>query len=241
MTDLYNNKYLKYKNKYNKLKNKINQYGGEPVDDYINELKTLYPSCQHDNGQIKDALKYQKINQSITYGEMEYQGIELFNKLFNNTNIKYFIDFGSGRGKLSLYMASIPNIKKSYGIELVTERHEYAIQLKDTLAKKLEYSEFISKVELINDNMFTVLDTIVIDEPALIWISNLCFDLKVTTDLFNKLSEKMKSGSIIGCSKKPSTLPERIVELISEGKTDNSLSVEMSWNKTSTIYIYKVI
>ena len=238
MTEVYKSKYLKYKNKYYELKNKIdNLTGGDIKDDYINELKTLYPSCQHDNGLIKDADKYAKMNQRTTYGEMEYEGIESFSKLFNNDEIKYFIDFGSGNGKLPLYIATLPNIIKSYGIELVTERHNKAVELHATLSK---YSQFTNKVELINDNMFTVLENKVFEHPALIWISNLCFDINITTELFSKLSEKMKSGSIIGCSKKPLLLPTRIVELILDGKTYNTLPIEMSWNKSSTIYIYKI-
>lgn len=234
MTNHYQ-KYLKYKDKYLKLKH---QLGGN--DEYIANLKKLYPSCIHDNNTPKDVEYYNKNGYATTYGEMDYPAIEKFNKLFNSDGkINYFIDFGSGRGKLPLFMGDKVN-KKSIGIELVTERHEYAVNLKNTLAEN--YPEITNKVELINGDMFKYLEGITketFETPVLIWISNLCFGEKITARLFDELIAKMPSESIIGSSKVPSTIPNGLEKVNIEGR-ENTVEVEMSWSKTSNIYIYKI-
>ena len=234
MTDYYQ-KYLKYKDKYLKLKL---QLGGE--GDYISELKKLYPECVHDHGGIKDAEKYQKEGYATTYGEMDYPAIEKFNSLFNSDGTKnYFIDFGSGRGKLPLFMGAKVN-KQSVGIELVAERHEGAVKLKGELRKN--YPNITNKVKLIEGDMFKYLETVnktTFESPVLIWISNLCFGEEITSRLFNELIEKMPSGSIIGSSKIPNAIPTGLEPVIVEGK-NNQVSVPMSWSKGSSIYIYRI-
>lgn len=229
----YYHKYLKYKDKYLKLKQ---QLGGN--DEFITELKKLYPECVHDVKTLKDAEDYSKNGYATTYGEMDYPAIEKYNDLFNkDENIDYFIDFGSGRGKLPLFMADKVNVK-SIGIELVTERHDDAIKLKNTLAEK--YPEITNKVVLINGDMFKYLEDVnkeTFKTPVLIWISNLCFGEEITSRLFNKLIEKMPSGSIIGSSKVPNKIPNGLEPVNFE--KDNKVEVQMSWSK-SNIYIYKI-
>jgi hypothetical protein len=231
-------KYLKYKDKYLRLKQQI---GGN--NNYELKLKELYPECVHDNAKngIKNAEKYLKDGYSTTYGEMDYLAIEELNKKLNpEGKIKYFIDLGSGRGKLPLIMANKVD-KKSIGIELVTERHESGLKLLNTLS--IDYPQITNKVELICGDMFTYLDSInkmTFESPVLIWISNLCFGEEITSRLFKKLIEKMPSNSIIGSSKVPDNVPPGIKPFILEGNT-NTLLVPMSWSNNSTIYIYMII
>jgi hypothetical protein len=234
------NKYLKYKDKYLKLKFQLDniQLGGN--DAYIIKLKKLYPECLHDNANIKDVVKYQESGYPITYGEMDYPAIEKFNELFNSTGtIKYFIDFGSGRGKLPLFMAD--KVTKSIGIELVTERYEDSLKLKEDLSK--EFKTITDKVELIAGDMFEYLKNInksTFDSPVLIWISNLCFGEELTKKLFNELVDKMPSDTIIGSSKIPDSMPSGIIPIVKDGITDNKIIVPMSWSKSSSIYVYKI-
>jgi tRNA1(Val) A37 N6-methylase TrmN6 len=67
---------------------------------------------------------------------------------FNN-----FIDIGSGRGKLPLYVAGLPNISKSVGIELVTDRYNDALEIKNKLN---DYKNITNKVIFINDDFLNV-------------------------------------------------------------------------------------
>ena len=78
---------------------------------------------------------------------MNYEGIELlYNYLITNyfTILPHcFLDVGSGRGKLCLYMAEKQNIDRSIGIELVEIRIQDALRLKEDL----RYPTYTNKVE----------------------------------------------------------------------------------------------
>ena len=217
----YFDKYLKYKNKY--LEQKYIQNGG--AESYLAKLKELYPKPKHDNTLISNYKGHK-----ITYGELTYEGIELLSKNFIECN--FFLDIGSGRGKLSLYMACKDNIEKSIGIELVKERHDDAIQLKEKLNN---YSNFISKVEFINDDIFNTELNKIFNKPVLVYISNLVFDTELNNRLFNKLSKELNNKSIIVCSKK------HTIENIDNLEYYNKMLIDQSWNKKSNVYIYKLI
>jgi hypothetical protein len=249
----YYNKYIKYKGKYLTLKQQI---AGETKSDkllnekYINTLKEYYPQIIHDKNDIKDVELYKETGSVITYGEMEYSSIEMFNNQFNNDGqFKYFIDFGSGRGKIPLYMGTKVS-ERSYGIEIVKERHDEAVELLQrlsvdfpTITKKLKLirSDMIDFLNILPSNNLEIQENALFTSPTIIWISNLCFTEEMNTRLFQKIGEKMPYGSIIGCSKYPSNvMPENIKPLnVSNGT--NTLSVPMTWSKMSTIYIFKVM
>ena len=159
----------------------------------------LYPSCKHDEDTQKQQNREKYAEHKITYGEMEYEGIDRLLAYVSKIrpNIDTFIDIGSGRGKLCMYMASKPQIKRTLGIELVESRHEDAMHLKRELK-----SDFADKAEFINSDIFDV-DFAAYDfekNQVLIWFSNLCFDSKITNDIFEKLKQELPVGTIIGCS-----------------------------------------
>jgi hypothetical protein len=196
------------------------------TDDYFKLLKELYPSCKHDG-----VLLYNKYdNNTITYGELEYDGIQSLIKHLNQ-NFDNFIDIGSGRGKLPLYVAGLPNISKSLGIEIVTERHNDAIELKNKLNK---FKKQTDKVILINKDFFEVDLLDYSSKPTLVWISNLCFPEELTNNIINKLLTVLISGSIISCSRMYTLNSDKI-------KLIDKLTVNMSWSQNSDIYIYKII
>ena len=121
---------------------------------------------------------------------MTYDGINtLYDKIKDNLSNFYFIDIGSGRGKLCLYMADNVLCLKSVGIELVTERHNDAQSLKDKLG---EFTEIISKVEFINKSIEDVdLRDILDNNTAFIWISNLCLSPELTNKMFLKIKQEI--------------------------------------------------
>ncbi len=233
---VYKNKYLKYKSKYLQLKKQ--QSGGNPsfiaeinldeqIESYRKKLSELYPSVVFDANKNK-----QNYNPAYntTYGEMTYQGIDLINKKCNpNNDINVFVDIGSGRGKLVLWYAAEPNITKSIGIELVEERHEDAVKLKE----KIGFKEFTDKVELIGKNFLDIdfKNLINPDSKVLIWLSNLCFNQDITDQVFNKIVENFSPGTIICCSKQTSNPNIKFIE---------EIRVPMSWTEGSNVYIYKI-
>ena len=252
----YKKNYLKYKNKYLNLKQII---GGtrdsedipEPVDTsestlteeelkkfsdediaflpdnhFLKKLKKVYSTVRFDTIDQKD--KYP--NNIITYGEMNYEGMNMIIDHLHTAHeisFKNFIDFGSGRGKLPLQVASVPNVKKSIGIEIVKERHDDAEEIKNKLKK---FNSIVNKVEFINGDFKNVVLKD-INEVTLVWISNKCFSQELTDQIFSKLITLPK-GSVITCSNEVSNIDTNKIR-----KIDN-LKVPMSWYPNSDVYFY---
>jgi len=235
----YHNKYLKYKEKYLNLKKMLGGDFSDDVikdlsdkelvylpDDYFKQLKELYPTCKYDSVELKESYK----DHNITYGELEYDGIQNIinhlDKKFNN-----FIDLGSGRGMLPLYLAGHPEILKSLGVELVKERHDDALQLKKKLSN---FSDQTKKVEFINDDFFNVDLSKYTNGLTLVWINNLMFNNELNNNLFNKLLNILPSGSIIACSKQCLLKSNDITNM-------DNLSVKMNWNKNNVdVFLYVI-
>ena len=183
---------------------------------------------------MKNIENYSLYNgNNITYGEMDYEGIQqLYSYLTKNYNsrINSFIDIGSGRGKLCMYMAAQPKIIYVLGIELVKQRHDDA----EILKSEIDH-EFANKVTLINKNFFDIDFNTDFEyfknTNIFIWFSNLCFDLSVVDDIFKKIQTNLPKGTFVCCSKKPS---ENFGEFL------NVIQVPMSWNKASNVYIYRL-
>jgi len=195
---------------------------------YLSKLLKLYPACRHDISKAKTEKKYN--GHKTTYGEMDYKGLKRLYSIVKSMNkkINTFIDVGSGRGKLCLYMAADDKIKKSIGIELVTDRHKDGLVLQKKLSK--EYAE---KVELINSDIFKVDIESKLPEDAqvFVWFSNLCFDQNITDDIFQKLEKELPSGSIICCSNRCEA-GHKSMQFV------KSVPIDMSWHKGSNVYIY---
>ena len=209
---------------------------------FVTKLKELYPACKHDGVGIQREV-YNEHN--ITYGEMDYKGMEKLYKHVKkiNPDINTFLDIGSGRGKLCLYLLGLPKIQKCIGVELVKERYEDALQLKTQLPE-----EYVDKVEFIHANILDVpLNKYFNDQTKLfVWFSNLCFAQHVTDDIFKKLGTELPVGTIICCSKKTSNnlnlTPNPNLETSLTSFTYlGSVQIEMSWSGNSTVYIYKHI
>jgi hypothetical protein len=224
----YKEKYLKYKNKYLELKSYIKQLGGnnDSLIELRNKLEKLYPNIVFDRDNLSDG---NSLN-NTTYGEMNYEGIDIINKKLNISNsFNTFIDIGSGRGKLVLWYGMEPGITKSIGIELVESRHKDAIELKE----KLSDAKLSKTVEFINGDFMNIKFSSMLnpDSKVLIWMSNLCFPPSITDKIFGKIANEFSKDTIICCSKITS---EPKVSLIDE------INIPMSWTKNSTVYVYKL-
>ena len=165
---------------------------------------------------------------------MNYEGIELLYTYLtkNNFNIlpHCFLDVGSGRGKLCLYMAEKQNIDRSIGIELVEIRYKDSLKLQE----ELHYTTYTNKVEFYNSNIFDIsLRQLITTSPVMVWFSNLCFDPNTTDEIFQKLVNELPNQSII-CSSKP---PNIVIE---NCEYKDSITVPMSWFENSNVYIYQI-
>lgn len=231
----YKNKYLKYKLKYQELKNKINYLISEnsQINNFRIKLKQLYPKAVYDLNMTSSQNQYYGSN-VITYGELEYDGLEIINNILNpNKEVNYFFDIGSGRGKLVLYEASEPNIIKSYGIELVKQRHDDAVKLLNNIKENDNFDEFTNKVNFIFGDIFDI-DLGKMIEPnskVLVWISNLCFSKNINEKIFDKITNELPKGTLIACSQSSENLKlEKLPNII----------VPMSWTSNSDVNVYKI-
>jgi len=194
--------------------------------------RKYYPSCMHDEQTLREKNKEKYVEHKITYGEMEYEGIDkLYAYVSQIRPINTFIDVGSGRGKLCMFMASKPQIERSLGIELVESRHRDAMYLKQQLK-----SNFADKVEFINSNIFNVDLTAYNFSPqsVFVWFSNLCFDQSTTNKIFEKMKQELPVGTIVTCSNK-------ITEEVDGFQYLDTQIIPMSWHKDSNVYVYTII
>jgi hypothetical protein len=213
----------------------------------VNRLKLAYPSCKFDKNINNNIYN----NHKITYGEMDYEGIEELYEYIKkryNDELDTFIDVGSGRGKLCMFMAAQKNIDKSIGIELVKERHDDAVLLQkelieyqDTgktsqmthskLCKGGEKIDYAKKVILLNENILDIdfKNYLSQDSNVFVWFSNLCFEQSTTNEIFEKINNELPDNSIVCCSKMPNP---------TVGTFLNKIKIPMSWSKNSDVYIY---
>ena len=157
---------------------------------------------------------------------MNYEGMDKLKHYLKKNKKTYnnFIDIGSGRGKLCFYMINEPRIKTVMGVEIVKERHDDAIKIQENLKSKLA-----NRVILLNDDVFNINLSKYFDGPVFVWWSNLCFEQKITDELFQKLKNELPSQSIICCSKPVAT------EIMNYS---DKINVPMSWCNESAVYIY---
>ena len=217
MTDYYD-KYLKYKQKYQNL---LHQVAGEK---YIISLKDLYPVPVHDSSFSKTYDGHK-----TTYGELTYESIEEISKKFVNT--EQFLDVGSGRGKLCLYMAYKQHISKSIGVELVEERYNDAIQLHQQLST--DFNAITDKIHFFNSNIFELKLDDKLDKKTLVYFSNLCFERATSNRIILKLIDELVTGSIIICSQEFDQENDNLVRL-------ENILVRQSWSDNSIVYCYEI-
>jgi hypothetical protein len=198
---------------------------------FIRQLtRKYYPSCMHDDQTTREKNhdKY-GAEHKITYGEMEYEGIDkLYAYVSSIRPIDTFIDIGSGRGKLCMYMASKPQIQRALGVELVESRHADAMFLKRQLK-----SDFADKVEFINSNIFNVDLSCYANSHIFIWFSNLCFEQSSTNKIFDKLKQELPVGTIVTCS-------NQINEEVRGFTLLDTRQIPMSWHRDSNVYVYTI-
>jgi len=112
------------------------------------------------------------------YGEITDIGtdvlIKSFPKYFNNPD-GVFYDLGSGKGKLSMYIASNTPLKKVCGIELHTERcNESKVKSKNLKLNQLSFIE----------SNFGDCD---VSDATIVYTDNICMPKPILTELYQHL------------------------------------------------------
>ena len=245
-------KYIKYKTKYLILKqttrqNDIQTAGQEPmILNYFDTLKKkLYPKCVKNPNESND--------KTHVYGEMEYEGIEVLwcHVLQINPSIKYFLDIGSGRGKIPCWFAGLEQIVKSIGIEIVEPRFMDGKKLKSQLEEN--FPDQTKKIDLLLGDVGTYnLGLLTSNSPdTLVWISNLCFGEELANRVFSQVANQLAPGTIVTCSTKPFRHKNKILDKDNSSLTNTlskklkfikTIKIQMSWwNNLSDVHVYQII
>ena len=170
--------------------------------------------------------KKNKTQYNTTYGEMEIKGIDTLYNHLKQYEFNCFMDLGSGKGAVCIHMAKQPAIENVLGIELVDDRHDEAVKLRESLSET-----DARKVDLVLGDIFKVSLKKYKSKNIFIWISSLCFPQELINNLFKKLKRELRPGTII-CSSK--TVTNNVGTLL------ETITLPQSWNQTHQATIYKL-
>jgi len=162
---------------------------------------------------------------NLTYGEITEEGIKnIINYLkTNNIPVSTYIDLGSGNGR-SLAYAIKNGFSKAKGVEIVEERHKYAV---NAINKLPQYKD---KIELIESDIFKLQPSF-FPKKTTIFVSNLLFPQETTQKLFQYLSDNTPDDITLIVSK----IPKELYKF----KLEKSIDIPMSWEKDSKCYVLR--
>lgn len=159
------------------------------------KLQIIQEIYQDNNGyQISNNWRSQNNIQDkcFVYGEIKYQDFAYFLSLCDTEN-KIFYDIGSGSGKACFAAAILFNLKKSIGIEYISDFCDFANSLKEKLDlffAKEEANLLKEKINFINDDI-TIFD---FSDADIVFIHATCFNDEILESLKIQLN-KLKIGS----------------------------------------------
>ena len=130
---------------------------------------------------------------------------------------------GSGNGR-SLAYAIKNGFNKAKGVEIVEERHKYAIRAMDKLP------EYKDSIKLVQDDIFNLKPSFFPNKTT-IFVSNLLFPPETNQKLFQYLSDNTPDDITLMVSKIPKDLHKFTL--------NKTISIPMSWDKESNCYILR--
>lgn len=152
----------------------------------------------------------------LTYGEILFESITKCLSFYPLCNEDIFLDIGSGLGKVVLQVALQTSVRAAYGIEIIPELHQYALQAQ----RKLKH-----------DNIhFICADFLAIPWPetTTLLIGSPCFSLPTLEQLAFRI-ETSKSIRLV-FSLRPLLLLQRL-------RLQQIIRLEGSWD-SALCYIY---
>ena len=160
---------------------------------------------------------------NLTYGEITEEGIKNIVGYLkaNQAPMSTYIDLGSGNGRSLLY-ARKNGFRKSKGVEIVEERHMYAL---DAIDKLPEYKD---DIELLHADIFHLLPSFFPTEST-VFVSNLLFPPETNQNLFQFLSDNTPDDVTLIVAKVPANLHKYHIE--------TTINVPMSWAHASPCYV----
>ncbi len=204
----------------NQQKHTYNAAANKLIDEIYNDLNAF-------KSTKKDREAVAKAGGAPTYGEILPPAVHHLIKYFKVSDQDVFYDLGSGNGKVPLQFYITSPIKKSVGIELSVQRHLQALKAKRRLSEKglidpQRSLEFLKEDILKAD----------FSDATLVYICSTCYTPKMLHTLQNKI-ENLNKGTKIATLKK--FKKSRKLKLV------DNIVLSMTWSKSSSVYIYKVV
>lgn len=151
-------------------------------DEYSPEDKFKLETITKRDSKINKHFTYKgEYDTNLVYGEVLRTGVETIiskiNKYKKPTEKDVFIDVGSGCGKLVLHTAISSNIKTLVGVEILSQRYNYAKYIKEMILPENNSVFFINKN--IKDFNLSV--------ATIVFINDVCFENRLVLDIYEAL------------------------------------------------------
>jgi hypothetical protein len=188
-------------------------------DEYSPEEKFKLENITKRDSKINRHFTYKgEYDINIAYGEVLRSGVDTIiskiNKYKKPTEKDVFVDVGSGCGKLILHTAISSNIKTLVGVELLSQRYNYAKYIKEMILPENNSVFFINKN--IKDFDLSV--------ATIVFINDVCFENRLVLDIYEALPK--------GC------------HFILSSKINNckimkeEFTIDVSWGSKLKLYYY---
>lgn len=188
-------------------------------DQYSSEEKFKLENITQRDSRINKHFTYNgDYNDTLVYSEILRTGvntiIDKINRYKKPTEKDVFVDVGSGCGKLVIHTAISTNIKTLVGVELLTQRYNYAKYIKDKIISDDKSVFFINKdIKEFDLSVATI-----------VFMNDLFFSERVVLDIYESLSK--------GCHFILSTKIDECKIMKEE------FNVDVSWGGQLKLYYY---
>ena len=145
------------------------------------KIESQFTDVVYSPDELNDLIDKRKeiINSDkFVYGEIRKAGVEtIYKEISEYDGLDTFVDVGSGTGKICLHMSMISNFENIVGIEIVTERHLYAIELQQNLGRDFD------NVTFLNDDILKI----EFERPCVVFTNDVCFPNQLTKIIWDRL------------------------------------------------------
>lgn len=145
------------------------------------EIESQFTDVVYSPDELNDLIdKRKEINsdRKFVYGEIRKAGVEtIYKEISEYDGLDTFVDVGSGTGKICLHMSMISNFENIVGIEIVTGRHLYAIELQQNLGRDFD------NVTFLNDDILKI----EFERPCVVFTNDVCFPNQLTKIIWDSL------------------------------------------------------
>ena len=147
----------------------------------LEKIESQFTDVVYSADELYDLISERKeINSDskFVYGEIRKAGVEtIYKEISEYDGLDTFVDVGSGTGKICLHMSMISNFENIVGIEIVTERHLYAIELQQNLGRDFD------NVTFLNDDILKI----EFERPCVVFTNDVCFPNQLTKIIWDSL------------------------------------------------------